>query len=255
MKDNLWKISLFCQFQRWDNGIDYLRGIDNLKKEEFCEKFNLPENRFDDVKESIAKHRLRVFDEFGERKKFTITELKVVAERFLKKYGGIVSGSAALAFYNHEKNFIPEFIPNDIDVFFSKEGYLRAKRDLKISKQYEDHDYGETFKIDMEVLYCFFEDVEFNLVYNYEESASESTRKFDVECCRLIWDSSLEDPFSKSDRLCIEYNKITYPHRFLSRIPKYLARGFDIMIIDDPDFLDREFYSDVTRERREIISP
>lgn len=188
-------------------------------------------------------------------KQVTLSEMKTAAEKFIKKYGGVVSGSAALAFYNqeHDNAIIPEFLPNDIDVIFSssdKTKFDRARSDLAQSFiHYHDLRYDDVSVAIIE--YYLFENVEFNLIYNDVVKAEDHIRKFDMECRRMIWDPSLEDPFSRTDwldRLCVEYKKITYPIQRrnadgdinFKRIRKYRERGFDVMIVDHPDHKEEQ---------------
>lgn len=47
----------------------------------------------------------------------TIEKVIEVAKRFIDEYGGVLSGSAALAIYNYQSNLPNKFIPDDIDIF------------------------------------------------------------------------------------------------------------------------------------------
>jgi hypothetical protein len=86
--------------------------------------------------------------------------------------------------------------------------------------------------------------IEVNLILTSDRTAGEHVKKFDMECCRVIWDPNFKNPFLRTDPLtflAIEYNRITIPKHLYSekiyrdRVIKYMNRGFNIMLVDDPE--------------------
>lgn len=211
----------------------------------FREKYNMSEAKYrlfaatlDEFMKvaSVSNEKNVIFDELckelKQQKPTRWEDCRYASEQFLKKYGGTISGSAALAFYTGE------FIPNDVDVYFTDaDQYEKAKKELSYTRQISEYKYGSTHIRD--ISYNMFMGVEFNLIL------VDKIHKFDMECCRLIWDPTLEDPFSRSnvcDLLAVEYKIITYPIQALlrekpdtvNRLRKYIDRGMRIILVDNP---------------------
>jgi hypothetical protein len=161
-----------------------------------------------------------------------------VAKKFTKKYpGGIITGSAPLAFYTNK------FVPGDIDVFYSdKKNCNFITFDECGYNDYEGCEYIiETKKIK-------FEDVTFNIIYLPDKDPTET---FDIDICKLYWNPELDDPYTNScNKILNNASKskgimpIHFFHndrrlrlhgyyRCIDRYLKYKRYGFDIALVEE----------------------
>lgn len=221
-----------------DNFIQSLRW-QTRNEEEFCKEYNMSGEKFKLFQEAFRKFESMKLSS-DEKKQFIknscTSNMKEIAKKFLEKYGGTISGSAALAFYTGK------FTPNDIDVYFTdEEQYKKAESELSCTKEVEKYNSyaGHYVK---EISYNLFMGIEFNLVL---VDKIENIHNFDMECCRLIWDPTLRDPFSRTrfiDLLAVDRNIITYPiqaafkenAKITERLQKYIGRGMRIILVDNP---------------------
>lgn len=191
-------------------------------------------------------------DEVYDRNK--LIHLRELAKSFMSKYDCVVSGSAALAFFNLElENCNRQFMPDDIDLFFTdKNEYDKCAEEHKSTAIFcmsNDSDSycssrgrgGEQQKI----IYIPYEGAKINILYINKYEMSELDRYFDIEFCALKWDGNNFDKSSNraiaSAKYGISYQSIdTNTNRFsynnhteknyyirkYDRIRKYEKRGY-----------------------------
>lgn len=214
-------------------------------KETFCKNYDLTDDKYKSFREEFDKFIARpLFVSPIEAAKnkipMSLDQIMKVSMSFLDKFGGTITGGAALAFYTEK------FIPNDVDVYFTdEEKFEKAKTTLMVkgtSRTINHYNFTEI----QDVQFCEYRGVEFNLIL--VKDLDECIKNFDMECCRLIWDPSLRDDFfarsNPIDRFAVDKNRITFPlqmvHRsnvyFRERIKKYMLRGMNIIVVDNPKF-------------------
>lgn len=194
------------------------------------------------ITEENLKKRGRILDVYystQNNKKFDVEEvlrLKSVAKSFITKYGGIVTGSAALAFYNlNIENCTRNFMPNDVDIFLNdKKIYdkcLEIYSDTLVELEHKNYK-GMYYKLD-KVVYITYQNVKINLIL-VNHSFENHVNNFDIEFCRLIWDGN---DFRKSSNIALasaEHGKSYYvlndlmepPYHNYERVIKYENRGY-----------------------------
>lgn len=157
-----------------------------------------------------------------------IIELKEIAKSFMSDYDCIISGSAALAFFNLELDDCQRnFMPDDIDVFFTDEKeYNKCIEDYKDdificrpnndSFGYPSNRNGDSSDDDSfgytsgqnnksyEVIYLPYKGAKINILLINEYNLEQLQNHFDIEFCALIWDGK---SFDKSSNIAVSSAK------------------------------------------------
>lgn len=179
----------------------------------------------------------------------TLSRYEAAVKQFLAEYGGVVTGGAALAFFNRN------YIPDDIDVIVN-DNNLFDRICVELSQYEVEFDIGYDDPDIYAVRYFKFMGVKLNLIVVTEGVTSEShIASFDMDCCKLIYDPSLGDKFSRSSyfalksaierrtTITIDYVDTSYPscshynicyhsnYTKLGRMLKYKNRGIDITVV------------------------
>lgn len=95
-----------------------------------------------------------------------------VAKKFIDEYGGVISGSAALAIYNYQNDLPNKFIPNDIDVFTTDEEMFRYCC-MKYVENRKINRYSD--RVNWARATFSFEDVCINLIFISEKPVDKTT--------------------------------------------------------------------------------
>jgi hypothetical protein len=157
-----------------------------------------------------------------------------IAKNFLDEFGGFVTGSSALAFFNDEHNLSLNFIPDDIDVVLNnKDIYEHCRSKYKKTRQYMhyvNYDDGPQF---LDVDYIEYKGFEINIIFS-EKNPEEVVKTFDFDFCKLLWNGTFDH--SSEISLCAALYgktviKLDQVYDKPERTEKYISRGYEIIII------------------------
>jgi hypothetical protein len=202
-------------------------GLINDQKE-FCGKYSLPEEEYEKYREEFfsymhgPKPKARALDEYIE-----------AAQPFPSEHRCTHVGSGPPAYYTKK------FLPNDFEfVFTDEDEYKRAIGSMRITKEVLDITYGGDAYI-KNLSYNDYKGFEVNLIPTSKTTPEEHVRAFDMECCKLIWDSTLSEPYSRTDSInimAVNHNRITIEYHLVfnsnKRLKKYAERGFNVILVD-----------------------
>lgn len=211
-----------------------------------------------------------------------IIELKEIAKSFMSGYDCIISGSAALAFFNLELDDCQRnFMPDDIDVFFTDEKEYNKciedyKDDIFICRPNDDSfgyaSEGNDNRCD--VIYLPYKGAKINiLLIKYDLKWLH--KHFDIEFCALIWDGK---NFDRSSNVAVSsakhgvsfqstdtsvgrysyyshYDEYSYV-RYFDRIRKYEKRGYRFVYYtnDVENQREKEEFERQAKEMKEFLS-
>lgn len=123
----------------------------------------------------FSKHVIDEFKKYGnvfifdfEYKK-TMEKIIKATTKFIREYGGVLSGSASLAIYNYRNDLPNKFIPDDIDIYFSDHNMYKFCTEiflvnlLPASKKY----YRESPVVNEKFI---FEGLKFNIILPWKKT-------------------------------------------------------------------------------------
>lgn len=158
-----------------------------------------------------------------------------IAATFINEHGGVVSGSAAFAFFNITNPTVhtARFIPDDIDIVLTdKDVYEGCKEKYIVTEYRHEADYDDGVST-TEITYVNYMGRKINLILT-DKKVEEKVSEFDMEFCSLIWDGKGFDRSSVKAVTSAYYGRSTYklkPNGDITRPIKYMKRGYDVIIL------------------------